>query len=318
MHRHVLFGVLYAISGAAAPVYEVAWMRLLTLQMGHTVAAASIVLAAFMGGLAIGAWVAGSPAASRAQARPLRAYAILELLIAAAALALPSLLAASAPVLGWAYADATAPVRFGLVRSAIAFALVGLPAAAMGATFPLAAAWIARGREGSDAAGLTGALYAANTAGAAGGAIAAGFWIVPAAGLQGATWTGVALNTLAACGALWLVRGERAAAPAAPPAAVEHHPAGRKAAAPALKKRAQDRPGGPAARPIWPGLGIAAAAVSGFAALVDEVAWTRLLALIVGPTTYAFATMAAAFIGGLAIGSAAGTRMVRRSTRPAV
>ena len=52
------FLVLYAASGAAALVYEVAWTRLLTLQMGHTVAAASTVLAAFMGGLAVGAWIA--------------------------------------------------------------------------------------------------------------------------------------------------------------------------------------------------------------------------------------------------------------------
>jgi len=57
-----------------------------------------------------------------------------------------------------------------------------------------------------------------------------------------------------------------------------------------------------------PTLACAAAALSGFAALVYEVAWTRLLALVIGPTTYRFATMAAAFIGGLAIGSSLGTR----------
>ena len=54
-----LFVLLYAASGAAALVYEVTWTRLLTLQLGHTVAAASTVLAAFMGGLALGAWIAG-------------------------------------------------------------------------------------------------------------------------------------------------------------------------------------------------------------------------------------------------------------------
>src|SRR2546422_2458546 len=57
--RRRLFVLLYACSGAAALVYEVVWTRLLTLQLGHTVAAASTVLAAFMGGLAIGAWIAG-------------------------------------------------------------------------------------------------------------------------------------------------------------------------------------------------------------------------------------------------------------------
>ena len=54
---------------------------------------------------------------------------------------------------------------------------------------------------------------------------------------------------------------------------------------------------------------------SGFSALVYEVAWTRLLALVIGPTTYAFATMAAAFITGLAIGSALGTPLARARPR---
>src|SRR5436189_5105558 len=59
MNPRRLFVLLYTASGAAALVYEVAWTRMLTLQLGHTVAAASTVLAAFMGGLAIGAWIAG-------------------------------------------------------------------------------------------------------------------------------------------------------------------------------------------------------------------------------------------------------------------
>ena len=67
-----------------------------------------------------------------------------------------------------------------------------------------------------------------------------------------------------------------------------------------------------------PGLACAAAGLSGFVALIYEVAWTRLLALVIGPTTYAFATMAAAFISGLAIGSALGARLARRVEQPAV
>ena len=64
--------------------------------------------------------------------------------------------------------------------------------------------------------------------------------------------------------------------------------------------------------PRSPVLASAASAISGFTALVYEVAWTRLLALVIGPTTYAFATMVASFIVGLAFGSAAGTRVGRR------
>jgi len=83
-----VFVLLYAASGAAALVYEVAWTRLLTLQLGHTVAAASTVLAAFMGGLALGAWVAGrvrlKPDTTEGSAQntartALRTYAVLEI-----------------------------------------------------------------------------------------------------------------------------------------------------------------------------------------------------------------------------------------------
>src|SRR4029079_15778778 len=108
-----LFILLYAASGAAALVYEVTWTRQLTLQLGHTVAAASTVLAAFMGGLALGAWLAGRVFAApderglayRKARYGLRAYAFLELGVAAAALLLPVALAASVPLLARAYAD---------------------------------------------------------------------------------------------------------------------------------------------------------------------------------------------------------------------
>jgi len=193
-----LFVFLYAASGAAALVYEVTWTRLLTLQLGHTVAAASTVLAAFMGGLAVGAWITGRiPAAS------LRAYAILEIIVAVCALLLPMALHASVPALAWAYADGGAPAQFAIVRVALSLALLGTPAAAMGATFPIAAGWYAR------SAADTGALYAVNTAGAALGAIAAGFFLIPALGLRATTWVGMALNLIAAAGAWWLASGPR-------------------------------------------------------------------------------------------------------------
>src|SRR2546421_7019798 len=146
--RRRLFVLLYAASGAAALVYEVTWTRLLTLQLGHTVAAASTVLAAFMGGLALGAWLAG-----RTSRRGLHPYAALEILIALWALILPFVLGAMVPTLAWAYADGTTPLRFAIVRVIISLAVLAVPAAAMGATFPIAADWY------SHSAADTGALY---------------------------------------------------------------------------------------------------------------------------------------------------------------
>ena len=46
---------------------------------------------------------------------------------------------------------------------------------------------------------------------------------------------------------------------------------------------------------------------------MHEIAWTRILALVLGPTTYAFAATLAAVIAGVAIGSAAGSWMVGRA-----
>jgi spermidine synthase len=144
---------LYAASGAAALIYEVGWTRLLTLQLGHTVAATSSVLAAFMGGLALGAWIAGKSLrrddTGRTSARARSAlwtYAALEIVVAIAALLLPLALRAAVPVLAWAYADGSAPLRFSSIRVAISLVLLGVPATAMGATFPIAASWRRRSR----------------------------------------------------------------------------------------------------------------------------------------------------------------------------
>src|SRR3989442_4540086 len=314
-----VFVLLYTTSGAAALVYEVAWTRLLTLPLGHPVAAASTVLAAFMGGLALGAWLAGSfdslaLSSSKGElaqdrrfdrASGLRTYAALEIVVAVAALMLPFALAASVPALAWAYADGAAAARFGVARVVISLALLGIPAAAMGATFPIAANWYAR------ASADAGLLYATNTAGAAIGAIGAGFLLIPALGLRATTWIGVSLNVIAGAGAWWLSTkptpitaevAERAEKPKGKP-----------------KKEFLRTQRAPRLLPsAMPRLALIAVAISGFTALVYEVAWTRLLALVIGPTTYAFATMAAAFISGLAIGSALGTRLARRASQPAV
>ena len=298
-----LFLLVYGASGAAALVYEVVWTRLLTLRMGHTVAAASTVLAALMGGLAVGAWLAGSRS-RRAPAANLRAYAALELIVAACALVLPIALAATVPLLASTYADGDAPARFAIVRLTISLVLVGVPAAAMGATFPVAADWYAA------AAADAGVLYAANTAGAAAGAIAAGFWLIPAIGLRAATIVGVALNGAAAAGALWIAsRGPVAAAVADDSSA----PRKTSAASRANARRNDRTRRAPVVAAPAPRLALTAAAVSGFVALVYEVAWTRLVALVIGPTTYAFAIVVAAVVVGLAIGSSAGARLARRS-----
>ncbi len=300
------FLVLFAISGAAALVYEVVWTRLLTLEIGHGVAAASTVLAAFMGGLAAGAAGGGRIGQRLSPRRALRVYAGLEVAIAVMAILLPFALAALRPLLAALYDNGHGGTTFGVVRLVSSFVLLALPAAAMGATFPIASRWIAR-----SAAAMSrdaGRLYAANTVGAAAGAVAAGFLLLPNIGLSGATAAGVALNGIAAVGAWRLASlGEDAPVPASAPA----RPSRTSRAARAAKTIRATLPA--AGRPA---LAAAALAATGLASLALQVVWTRLLASILGPTTYAFSAVVAVFILGIAGGAAIAARLSSRLTYP--
>ncbi|MFN2446975.1 MAG: fused MFS/spermidine synthase, partial [Vicinamibacterales bacterium] len=324
MPRRV-FLLVFAASGAAALVYEVTWTRLLTLQLGHGIAAASTVLAAFMGGLAVGSALGGRIGAELQRPRALTAYAGLELFIGVLALLLPWELAALEPLLVRAYADGSGGMWFAALRVVSSLVLVSLPAAAMGATFPIASRWSVR--DARRAPRDVGDLYAANTVGAAFGAVLAGFVLLPRLGLSGTTWIGVLLNVVAAGGALWIYRAGLKAGPdesEAQPSAILRaanggEPTGaRKGAGPTrrLRRRAHRDGAAVAADNGRPWLAATALGVSGFCSLTLQVVWTRLLALILGPTTYAFSVIVSIFITGIAVGSVIGARLAGRIGQP--
>ncbi|MBL8134982.1 MAG: fused MFS/spermidine synthase [Acidobacteria bacterium] len=300
------FLLVYALSGAAALVYEVAWTRLITLSLGHGVAAASTVLAAFMGGLAIGAALAGPASDRAARGRAMRIYAGLEVAIAVLALAMPLGLAALEPLLRGAYADGAGGATFPLLRLVTSVVLVALPAVAMGATFPYVARWYVPGA--AAATRDAGALYAANTAGAAGGALLTGFVLLPSLGLRLTTWTGVALNLVVAAAA-WHLSSRTADEPAIAPAAETAPPTPR-------APKAGHRSSAPAVAVPRPVLAALAMAASGFLSLGLQLVWSRLLAQVLGPTTYAFSLVVAIFITGLALGAVAGRRLAVRAAHP--
>src|SRR4029079_9476806 len=112
----LLFLVAYACSGFAGLVYEVTWTRQLTLYMGHTTAAASTVVAAFMAGLAGGAALGGRLASHWTPRQCLYRYVGLEALVAIVALLLPLELQLTTPLLGWAYQDGAHGALFPIVR----------------------------------------------------------------------------------------------------------------------------------------------------------------------------------------------------------
>ena len=316
--RRSAFLFVFAVSGAAALIYEVAWTRLLTLYLGHGLAAASAVLAAFMGGLAAGAGAAGRTAGRLSPSTAVKVYAGLEIAIAFLALLMPFALIAVRPLLASSYADGGGGGTFALLRLAISVLLLCVPAACMGATFPIASRWMVR--SAASAAQDAGALYAANTLGAAAGAILAGFSLIPALGLSGTTYVGMTLNVIAAAGA-WMISRYVSAEPVAiRPASARDASYG--AVSPERLRRIGGEPGAGSrktqdprprtqdARNPW--LAATALGVSGFASLTLQVVWTRLLVQILGPTTYAFSTVVSIFIVGIAGGAAIASRLVSR------
>ena len=289
-----IFAFLYTCSGAAGLVYEIVWTRLLSLQLGHTVAAVGTVLAAFMGGLAAGAAIGGRIAPRLTPARALRTYAAIECAIALCAVAFPFALRALVPLFALGYGDQPG-LAFAFTRLAACLILVFVPAAVIGATFPLAIRWFVG--DAATAGREAGRLYALNTGGAAVAALATGFLLIPWVGLLGTTAVGIALNGVAAAGAWFLPTGPSVDRPPRPPKK------------PAAARRHAVRPHlGPDARlmPRW--LPAAVLGLGGFVSLAYEVAFTRVLAIALGPTTYAFAAMLTAFITGLAAGAAVASR----------
>lgn len=287
--------LLFLISGAAGLVYEVVWLRQLMLVFGSTLYATSAILSTFMGGLALGAYAGGRWIDRRAH-RPLAVYGVLELVLGAYALAVPGLLRGLSPLYKaiWDAGASESFVLLGLVKFA-GIALVLVPATAlMGATLPVLSRYVHT--EGARLGGTVGALYAVNTFGAVGGTALAGFVLLPSIGMAATTWTVAATNFALGITAIAVDRRRRHAAAAEPPA-----PATSSLGPPASSRPSSDER-----------LAIIAFAISGFAAMVLEVAWTRGLSLTVGSSVYAFSSMLIVFLSGLASGSAATSFLLRR------
>lgn len=313
MTRRRLFLAAYAASGFAGLVYEVAWTRLLTLTLGHTIAAVSTVVATFMGGMVVGSSLGARLGPRLSPRQALQAYAALETFVLLIALTMTWQLERLTPLLRWAYRDATSGLLFPLTRVLCCAGVVLPSTIALGATFPLAIRWFAQAAVHPGAVG--GALYAANTAGAALGAPAAGFLLIPALGVAGTSRVGAAATGLAIALAIALsrrlndVEGPRAAIAAATAIVTRKSAPRRKSAGAAAA--------GPKVAAGGYGLAAAVLVLTGFATFTFEIVWTRLFSIMLGPSTYAFAATLTAFIGGLALGAAAGAWLSGRLRRPA-
>ncbi|MGM0575927.1 MAG: fused MFS/spermidine synthase [Myxococcota bacterium] len=280
--------VAFILSGAAGLVYEVVWAALLGQLVGGTTATHTVVLAAFMGGLALGNRFGGRWADGRTA--PLRLYAWLEVAVGVLGVLSPRLAdlagtvyvaLAPVPESGLAFLDL--PLRVLLAACTI------LPGAFfMGGTLP------ALVRATTDRLGSLGRsvgwLYFVNSVGATAGAFAAGFLLIPKLGLELSVILAGMVNLGLAVVALALLRisGEPSEAPA---------PAD---------------PSGKPARTYTPRqarAAVQAVLLSGVATMVVEIVWTRVLGLTMGGSAHAFSIMLSTFIGGIALGGIIASRI---------
>lgn len=267
--------IFFFASGFTALIYQLVWTRSAGLALGNTPAALGMVVAVFMGGLALGSAWAGRVAS---RVRPLRLYGQVEIGIGIFALAVPWLFRATSPIQAIGYGGPLFAM-LGIVTSAVLL----LPATVlMGTTLPLLVQHVGR-------TGGAGRLYAVNSAGAALGSLTAGLFLLPRIGLGATTTLAVIVNVAVGLAAIRM--GGRAPAPAS-----EAH-------SPSPLERPQQ-------------IAVLVYALSGFAALICEIAWTRALVLSLGSTVYAFALILFAYILGLALGSSLLARRAAKLREP--
>jgi len=261
-------------------IYEVLWARMLGLVFGATTLAVSTVLAAFMGGLALGSALAGRLAARIL--RPLRAYGWLELGIAAYALLVPFFFSWVDNVYAFIWQQFHPGFFiFSLWRFLLSAALLLVPTTLMGATLPVLSAALLHAVKRHPTSVTR--LYACNLAGAILGTLAAGFIFLPTLGVRSTILLAATLNVIV--GLIAIVADRQADTGRA-----NAHDAGTRETAKAVRIKDYR---------FW----LFCAFVSGFVTISTQVAWTRVLTMIIGSSTYSFSIVVALFLIGLAGGA---------------
>ena len=277
------------LSGGAGLSYEVTWSRALVIPLGNSNDAAATVLIGFMLGIGAGGYFAGI--AARRGGRPLALYAVCEVLLAICALLVPRLASQLAAV----------PGSFdGWWRRLSAILVITAPSFAMGATLPLATQPFANtltktfAKTRSRLSRYIGLLYGLNTLGAAVGALVTGYWGLATWGTT--KWSALLSATSFVCAALAIAANYLLARAhsGGDDKLVTNATSGSGNAAVNASSTANRAPIETHA--------LVAAGVSGFVMLAGEMLWTRVLTFVFGHDTYAFATLLAIVLLGLAAG----------------
>ena len=314
MNSRVLVVALFLlVSGVCALIFQTAWLREFRLIFGASTPASAAVLAIFMGGLGLGNAVLGRRV--DASPNPLRLYALFELGISAACVASPFLIGLVRSVyFSLGGQDTLGITGATVVRLLLSTLVIGVPTFLMGGTLPAAAR--AATAAGDRARVSVGWLYGLNTLGAVIGTLASTFVLLELLGNRATLFAAAAINIVNALLAYRLAReyrvsrlaeGEEAAEPAAP-AAKSQGPASRRKGD--AKQRGATAPTSPpladgdesVSSPSW--LLYAIAGLVGFAFLLMEMVWYRMLGPILGGTTFTFGIILAVALAGIGVGGA--------------
>jgi spermidine synthase/MFS family permease len=287
---------VFFISGFAALLYQVSWQRMLAIFSGADVHSATLIVAAFMGGLGVGNLAGGHLADRLSARRALLLFSIAELFIAVFGI-FSARLYYDYLYQQFGQVDMPAPIIGGLLFISLVW-----PTFFMGASLPLLARALTHGIE--RAASVIGLLYGVNALGAAAGALVSTWWLLPRLGLDGSVQFGAVLNVL--CAAVlfpFAILLKRSVMPVTLAPADEEHT--RAVHAPAVAGFSF---------PVW----AAVFALSGMVALSLEIAWFRLLGVMVKSTAFTFGTLLSLYLAGLGAGALAGSAIAPRVRRPAV
>ncbi|MFQ5656673.1 MAG: fused MFS/spermidine synthase, partial [Candidatus Methylomirabilales bacterium] len=260
----------------------------LTLEFGSTTLAVSTVLTVFMGGLALGSWLAGRWVDRFVN--PLTRYGAIELGLALYVFLTPPLFRYVLPLFGLVGAKVGNNIwAISLLRFLVAAGLLLPPTMLMGATLPVLSRFYALWKR--DAGRGAGLLYGINTLGAFVGTLAAGFLLLPRIGLSWTLFSTAGCNLILGLVAFFVgKRVENSEGPASSPVASS-----------VVQSSAVPAP-----------MILLAVAFTGFAAMACQVAWTRVMTLVIGASVYAFTVVLSTFLAGLGLG-AAGVAMFVRS-----
>lgn len=275
-------------SGFCALAYQTAWLRMLRLVFGASTASSAAVLAIFMGGLGFGGLLLGRIADRKRS--PLGFYAALEAGIALAAALSPWLVVLVQKTYVALGGSGSLGMAGGTVIRLLLSALVlGLPTFLMGGTLPA----LARAVEQASDSGRRriGLLYALNTLGAVAGALVTTFWSLEHLGIRRTIWVAALLNLVIAGLAWWLSR---------------RWTTERQEPTPETPEEPQEQRGG-AFVPL-------AAGIVGFAFLLMELVWYRMLSPLLGGSSYTFGLILAVALLGIGIGGllyGAGSQRIR-------